>query len=219
VSEFIDSLALADLKRALGMAGQGSGSTALDSANLQQTIDVARIVRRSRTTGFSGFFTGILENVHSAADGERSEIFPYSPGPNNFPPYPGVVPNDLDVWLIGCSGARTSGAGALAGATFSINLVSAFQGWGQDDAGAGVAAGNMLGNITVARFDSIDSSVTASTFDPMKTDGGQAWVPVGLRLPRGCRLRFETEAGAAAEFQGLFLLGLFPITMGQDIAT
>jgi len=225
VSSFVDSLALADMKRALGMAGSGSGSTELDDGHLAQTIDVARIVRRSRSIGNSGFFTGALETIHVSDDSKRAEILPYSPNgaaaaDRSFPPYPNPVPVDVDIYLFGCCVARTTGTGILTGATMSLNTVGQFAGWANDSSGGAVGAAGVLSNITLAKFDTLDTAVTVTTNDPALTFEGKVYQDINMRLPRGCRLRFETMSGGAAsvEFQCLFVLGLFPLAMGQDLA-
>lgn len=189
----------------------------LDETNLSLVLPVVPDVARRSGAGIeAGWFVGLLENVHSAADSESSFIDPYNPGANSIAPYPEIVPIGYDVWLIGVSGTRSAGSGGLTGAIFVLNPGDTSQGWGQDDAGAAVVG---TPSIRLALFDSISELVQAVATDPMITEQGATYVPIGIRIPRNSLLGFETEAAAAAEFQGQFLLGLFPAGLGQDVGT
>ena len=187
----------------------------LDDASISLVLpivpDIARRSLSSLPTG--GWFQGILENVHSAADDEFSSIDPYAAGVDAVAPYPASISDDFDVWLAGVGGARSSGAGGLTGALLGINPVNHQQGWGRDDAGAPVTGSPMF---RIAFFDGLETAAVSSQ-DPFKTPQGEVWVPVGLRIARGATLTFQSTSAAAAEFQAIFLIGLFPAGLGQDV--
>ncbi len=197
----------------------GSGVTNLDDENLTQVLPIVPdIGRRGLTIGnIGGWHVGILENGHAGDDGEVSSILPYRPADDNVAPYPSPVPDGFDVWLLGIAGRRVSGTGTLAGADMGLNVPTAGQGWGVDDEGASVLATPI---IQLAKFDGIDTSIGPSN-DPMITEGGQYFVRVGLRVPRGGTLVFASESGGAAAvvFHAMFVLGLFPAGLGQDVVT
>lgn len=207
---------LAPLQRLIGTSPAPRGSINLDDENISQTLPVVpHLMRRSLAGIESGWFLGLMENVHGAADFESSFIDPYNPGALAVAPYPGTVESDFDVWVLGVSGIRSSGAGGLTGALFVINPADTSQGWGVDDAAAQVLGTPAL---KVARFDGLETTIT-QTFDPMITEAGLTYQPVGIRVPRGGLLGFDTESAAAAEFQGQWLIGLFPAGLGQDVVT
>jgi len=218
MSREIDSAALTELNRVLGIAGPGSATTELDDGILNQVIDVAPIVRRSFTVGNTGWFFFVMENVHSGADAELSSADPYGlvggAVPGAIPPYTVPVPLNLDVWLLSVMCKRSSGAGALSGAMGLLLPLAVQQGWGIDDTGAPVVEQVTL---PFAFWDSIEAGTTAAGAIA-KTPAGEVIVKPNMRIPRGCQIRFASEAGAAAEFQMVGIIGLFPATLGQDVA-
>lgn len=178
---------------------------------------VPDITRRSRASGpTGGWFIGVLENVHSAGDDEASSIDPYSPGASAFAPYPAIVEPGFDVWLLTISGLRSSGAGGLAGAVMTVNPPDNAQGWGQDDLLAPVASGV---GAKLALFDTIFTGTAGVSSPPMMNSKTleTCYYPK-LRIPRGSKIQFNSTSAAAAEFQAVFILGLFPEGLGQDIA-
>ena len=104
----IDSSALTVLRRALGIAGTGSGHTELDDDNLSQVIDVVPISRRSLAFG-SGIWQMQMIFVHSNTTGRNIIFDPYRPAVTaggtaaNKNGYPTIVPEGFDVWLIAMS--------------------------------------------------------------------------------------------------------------------
>jgi len=207
---------LSTLQRMVGISPSPQ-PVVLDDANISLTLPlVPHVTRRSLAGIESGWFLGITENVHSGADAESSFIDPYNPGDLAVAPYPGVVPDDFDVWVLGVAGVRSSGVGDLTGAIFSLNPADTSQGWGIDDAGAAVI-GSLA--IKIAFFDTLEETVTAVVSSAMLTEAGLTYQPVGIRVPRGGLLGFDTESVAAAEFQGQWLIGLFPAGLGQDVVT
>lgn len=188
----------------------------LDDTNISLTMPlVPDITRRSRASGpTGGWFEGVLENVHSAADDERSSITPYTAGVDAVAPYPTSVGDEFDLWLIGVAGQQSVQAPRLTIATLSMGIPTHAQGFGRDDAGAPLIVSPA---IQVARFDSVVAS--SANNDAMVTEAGNTYIPLNLRIPRGSRLTFDSTASAAATFQILMIIGLFPAGLGQDCAS
>lgn len=205
------------ISKLMGLSQQAiAGISDLDDKNISQVLTTNELVRRGLTeANLGGWYQGLLENVHSVADGETSSIDPYAPGASFVAPYPALVPEGWDVWLLGVGGVRSSGAGGLTGALMQIDPLRTQVGWAQDDAGAPVTAVSPAW--TIARFDSVSAEIGGVQADPMLTEAGDCFVHVGVRLPRGITIVFHSEAAAAAEFQAQFLMGLFPEALGQDI--
>ena len=201
------------VQKVFGLAGQQlSGATNLDDGDVTQVLEVGQLARRGENPALDQLFYGVLENVHGAADSETSNIQPYTPGASATPPFPDPVPEEFDLWLYGVSGVRSSGAGGLVGALLSFNPFAQLQGWGDDDQGAPVIASPF---ITVARFDSVSDGVVANR-DPMLTEAGDPYIALNMRLPRNLTLVFDSESAAAAEFQMVLWMGIFPVGLGQD---
>ncbi len=197
----------------------GLGGVVLDDDSVTQTLPIVPdIARRGGSQGSTGgWFLGILENVHSGADGEASSIDPYNPGAfAGGGAWPAVVPPGFDVWLAGISGFRKAGTGSVVAAMGynPANNGPAF-GWGVDDSGVAVAP--TTPSMQLARFDSVEAGISLLTSPPMLTEYGEYFVPVSMRLPRAGTLSFTSESSAASEWQAVFLMGLFPAALGQDI--
>jgi len=197
-------------------SNQLAGRTNLDDGDVTQVLSINDITRRAEVA----WFQGVLENVHSGADDERSTLDPYNPGANAVAPYPAFVDETLDVWLLGVSLLQNSGTAALTGAQLTMNVPTFSLGWGVDDAGDPVTASP---GFPLAIFDSQDSSVAAPAGNNLVclTAGGELpFLPVRVRLPRGgAFLVFDSTSSGAAEFRMLMLLGLFPVALGQDVVT
>jgi len=187
----------------------------LDDENVSLTLPlVPDISRRSRVlAGTQGWFQGVLENVHSAADDENVGLQPYNLGIAAIPPFPAIVGPEFDIHIAGASMLRTSGTGALTIGSLSINVLPQNQGFGLDDAGAVVVA---TPSIFLARFDAIQATQASS--DPGITEQGLYYQPINMRLPRGASLSFASTSAAAATYQMLVMFGLFPAGLGQDVA-
>ena len=211
----IKNAIVAPIQKIVG-SQQAPSPTVLDDDNISLTLPIAPdIIRRSlssQPTG--GWFQGILENVHSGADDESSEISPYEAGVDAVAPYPESISAEFDLWLMSIYGSRTSGSGGLTGAVGSMLPKGHAQGWGRDDAGAPLVT---TSRVPLAEFDSITTLTVGFAF--MQTQQGLLLQPVGMRLPRGTTLRFNSTSAAAAEFQMAFILGLFPAALGQDVVT
>ena len=208
----IDSDALQNFGRMLGIAGD-KGRTLLDNGNVSQVFDLAPVVRRSRTIGPStGWFYGLMQNVHAGAGELTRTIDPYSVGATlGVSPYPADVPQEWDVWLLQVAMRRTSGAGDLDGAAVSIVPDGRQQGFGVNDSGAAVVAAH---GMPVAFWTAIDATLGlglgTNVSQTVKFD-------VGLRMGRHSTLNFVSDAVAAATFTCLLTMGLFVGGLGQDV--
>jgi len=186
----------------------------LDDENISLVLPlVPDITRRSQAPAGTGWFLGIMENVHSAGDDESSAMDPYVPGDAAIPPYPNPVPAGFDIWLAGVSLIRNSGTGGLTIGTMLVNVDDPSQGLGIDDAGAVVVSTLFQ---CVATFDNIVATQRGA--DPGETQAGLTYQPIKLRQPRGVSWTFDTTSAAAAEFQLQIVFGLFPEGLGQDVA-
>lgn len=192
----------------------------IDLKNISQVLPVVpEIVRRSKPlAGIDGWFTGNLENSHAAADDENSEIFPYAVGTvDRLGNYPADVPEGWDIHLIGMQGFRTAGAGSIVGAV-TMDPPDFVQGWGRDD--AGVATGLLAGRITLGIITAVTAAAGPLANDPvtwLNGPPGGSFLPLGIRIPRGSDLNFVSTSDAAVTVVMMFIMGLFPKAMGQDV--
>jgi len=189
----------------------------LDDSNISLVLPIIpEITRRGQTIGnLTGWFQGILENVHSGADNEISTIDPYSAGADAVEPFPVEIQPGFDLWVLGAQLSVSSGTPALVGAIFSLNLEGRQQGFGRDDVGAPV-----VGNVplTLAAWDGTFTAAAYADGDPCTLTGSdEVFKYLALRIPRGANLRLHTTSGAAGEFQLSLLMGLFPAGLGQDV--
>lgn len=215
MSKEVDSGALRTINRVLGIAGATSPGTELETEQIVQTLDLNPYVRRGRVVGnLSGWYMGLLQNVHVAAGDLDSLIDPYEPGDSAIAPYPASVPRGWDVWVLGICLDRSTGAGTLAGAVVGLNPLGRSQGWGQNNSGAGVGS---TPNMPIARFVSVNADA-AGTLAIGVSGNGSTYVETRLRVPRGATLTLDTTAaGASATFRALFFCGVFPEGLGQDV--
>lgn len=208
----IDSQALGVLNKSLGLSGAGSPSTELTDGIVDQVLSVGEVVRRSRTqAGSEGLYSAILQNVHTDAEVLTVQINPYNIGTGVIPPWPDPMPAGFDIWLMGASVRRVSGASTLTGALF-YQWPSANQGWGVDDSGVAVVESAPMGLIHW------DSLVTLNTTSGRLQGSRGLWQSVGMRLPRGSNgsLRFVSSSSVTATFDCQIILGVFPAALGQD---
>jgi len=209
----VDSDALGIVNRALGLSGRGDDKTELTDGILEQGVDVAPMIRRGRTLQPSeGIFYGIFHNVHAGADTQSATINPYRPEELlRVAPYPAVVPAQFDLWLLYATVLRQAGTGT-ATALLDMQLSGQTQGWGvRMDGGAEV----QVPRHPLAFWD----TTIASTYTFLTTVGvSQPAVKLGYRFPRTGNpdLRFFSSSSAAATWQCAIVMGLFPVSMGQD---
>lgn len=210
----IDSQALAVLNKSMGLTGAGSPQTELTDGIVDQVLSVGEIVRRSRTQAQTqGLYSAILQNVHTDSEVLTVQVNPYNVGTGVIPPYPDPVPENFDVWLLGASVRRVSGASTLTGALF-YQFPSANQGWGVDDSGVAVVESAPMGLIHW------DSLVTLNTTSGRLQGSRGLFQSLGLRMPRGASnngsIRFVSSSSVTATFDCQLILGVFPAALGQD---
>jgi len=206
----VDSAALSEVDRALGITGQSSGITEFADKDLTQVYDVARSVRRGRTiAGGTGIFTAQLTHVHTGAGDLFVSVNPYDVAVGAIAPYPTPMPRQFDIWLLGASVEQQSGSGTFVGL---LQASQPFQGFGVNDSGVAVVRNQAL---SLALWDSV---VTVSD-EVGLTEAGQPWVPIRMRLARSpvTEIIFRSTASAVATFHCQILLGVFPVGLGQDV--
>jgi len=200
--------------------GQVSGATNIDGSDVTQVANVIpEILRRSMTApSTGGFFVGLMENVHSGADDERSTIDPYNPGAALARGgYPAAVPEGWDVWVLKASCLRTAGAGDNTGSQLRLDTggTEFGLGWAVED-GGGIASLLTTAPLLV-QWSNINVE-TALGLDPCLEIGtGLLYTEPKVRVRRGYNLTFDSTSTAAITLQCVILLGLFPEGMGQDI--
>lgn len=210
----VDSTALLDVNRALGLTGAGAAKTQFEDGILQQGIDVGPLIRRGRSLGDGrGIFYGVLQNVHTDAETLVSTMNPYNPAIGNINGYPAPLPVGFDIWLIGAAVDQVSGAGTLE-AHLYIDPPSNMQGWGIDDSGVAVVTG---GEFAIARWD----AVATATEEIGLQETGLPWARLGIRMMRGhqidATLRFSSVSSLTSTFNCFILLAVVPIALGQDV--
>jgi len=210
----VDSDALGVLNQALGLTGAGSPITELTDGIVDQTLDVVPVVRRGRTQARTdGLYTAVFRNVHSGASSLSSEINPYEVTPAiAIAPYPTPMPRQFDIWLLSATLRRATGTGTLAAALY-IRYSAIQQGWGIDDGNAAVA---LLSIVPFAFWSTVFN--TGGTVIGTDGLGGQLNSVQGMRLPRDPNLAlvFESMSSAASNFTCDLVLGVFPVSLGQD---
>lgn len=214
MTKLIDSDALGLLDKALGLAGSGSRVTELTDGVVDQVLDVAPIVRRSRTqAGTQGLYTAILQNVHVAASERLSNVLPYQPGEAiSRAPYPDPMPAQFDIWILNATLRRISGTGTIT-ATLIVQYPATQQAWGVDNLGAAVVGAGLQ---PIAFWDSLRSPGSARIFVNAAT--GHSNRRIGLRLPRsqGTQVNLRSTSSDVITVRCDLLLGVFPISLGQD---
>lgn len=209
----IDSDALGELQRSLGLTGQGAQVTELNDGTVDQVMAINEVARRGRTlAATSGIFTPTMRTNHSGATDENVIVDPYNVGTTGVvAPYPAVMPLQFDVWLMGASIRQVSGAGTLT-ATLSLVQGTRQAGWGLDEAGAQVLVAQP---IRLAFWNAVSNVLTK--FGTLQGPLGPHWSgPV--RLNRfGMDLRFDARSSEAAAFDCQLILGVFPAGLGQDV--
>jgi len=198
-------------------ASQLSGVVNLDDGDVSLTLDIADLTRRGLAGIRDGWYQAVLENVHSAADDESSTIVPYTPAATASAPYPTAVGLDYDVYLLRAQGLRVAGAGTLDEGWLRLLLPDESIGIGIEDDGTAITAAS---NYTLARFTDVVAAPGGLSNDMLVDAAGDPSIYIGTRLPRGCSLNWATTSvTASATFRCLLTLGLFPVALGQDVAT
>ncbi|MEE8139192.1 MAG: hypothetical protein V3T81_10050 [Thermoanaerobaculia bacterium] len=212
----VDSQALGIVNRALGLTGAGAPLTEFLDGQVEQTLDIANLVRRGRAlVGTNGFFYGVMENAHPSANTLTSTFAPFAPTLGDIPPYPSRMPPGFDIWILSATVDQPSGTGTFTGALL-MAMRSPNQAWGIDDNAAAVAAADET--VPLAFWDSV--ATQNRTFGVQES--GDPVARIGIRLPRPSRgeetgLTFSSTSSALATFRCVIKLGVFPIGLGQDL--
>ncbi len=208
----VDSQALGIVNKALGLTGAGAPDTEFLDGVVDQVLPVGELIRRGRVlAGTDGIFTPTLRVNLSGAATDGTTVDPYRIGTTNrVAPYPAIVPNSLDVWLLGASVRQVSGTGTLNG-VLSITVTTTQQGFGQDNAGLLVLVDQ---RIRLAFWDAIGSD--GSNFGILNELGTHK--RLGIRLPRSTtEILFRVTSSATSSWDCQLVLGLFPVALGQDV--
>jgi len=212
----INSDALVEVNRALGLSGAAPGQTELVDDQIFQTLDIAAVARRGLTMASSeGIFHGILQNVHTDAESLNSEWRPYvDVQAPQIGAFPNPMPAGLDVWLLAMSAREESGAGTPTGAVTMVMDVSHL-GFGVNDSGVPVSASTAS---TLARFDALVDEGGHTYFI---RENGDPWWRGAVRFPRGpgTRIQWRTTSTLTATYDLQLVVGVFPTALGQDALT
>lgn len=215
----VDSDALVQVGRQLGISGQAGQFTDFEEDSLTQVYEANSAIRRGRADiATGGWFFGILENVHSSGDSEVSNIDPYEAGIFAAGSFPQIVDPRYDIWIEGVSVEQISGTGD-ADHLLELLLPARFMAWGKDDAGVAVAATAKAH--AVASWNGLfpASGPNIWAVNGRTATQQDAHIPLGFRMPRGgAFLQFSSLSTAASEWQMCIIMGLFPIGMGSDAA-
>ena len=208
----VDSDALTILTKSLGLTGAGSPVTELTDGIVDQSLSVNEIVRRSRTqVSKEGLYTATIRNSHTGAATVTSAVTPYAvPTIGIIPPYPDPVPPLFDIWLLQASIRQVSGAGTIL-ATLSIRYPGQ-QGWG-------LRAGTVFVGVAQAhRLALWDTIVSDGTNFAVLAGSGQPSAFPRTRIPRGgnTELIFASVSSETVAFDCQMVLGVFPVSLGQD---
>lgn len=216
MSRVIDGQALDILTKTMGLTGPGEQQTQLTDGIVDQSLDIAPIVRRSRTLNPSeGIFTASMTNVHTDAESLTTAVDMYRLGTGiTVPPFPAAVNNTFEIWLLGAGLSQISGGGTL---NAILDLQLRAQAFGVDDSGVAVVSTPVM---PLVHWDALVSE--GLTFGV--TAGGELpYAPIGIRIPRhrlgagnGPILTFRSTSSITTSFRCLLWLGLFPVALGQD---
>jgi hypothetical protein len=212
----LKSQALGILNKAIGLSGGSGvgGETQLDDDNVSQVLATNDIIRRSLTlAGSDGIFLAITQNTHGAGSStQTSQIEVNRPQGLAHAPYPAIIPDGLEVWVLGVCGFLVSGTSSnFTDCTCHIQMPSVSQGMSSNQSGAQLGA--VSTNLPIAFFDNIQ----AGSFDAAQLEDGGIYYPIKIRVRRGSVIQFRSNATNAVVVQMNWLCGLFPIGLGQDV--
>jgi len=213
----INTKLLLPLQKIIGSAPAPT-VTVLDDDSMSMVMPIVpHIARRGLSAGSGGWGIGVLRTVHTAADSEQTDFLPYTAGAAAIAPFPPVIELDEDLWLLGVSGVRFSGTGDLTGGVLELfGGANNQQFFGIDDAGATIVQNRA---IPLAIFDGQHTITPLTDDEPLLLVQGGCFLPLNLRLPRSCQLRWTTEASDTAIFDLKLLMGRFHAGLGQDVVT
>ncbi len=214
----INSDALVEVARGLGVDGTGARVARLADGELDQVLDVVPFVRRGRTQAATqGIYVGTLRAIHAAANSVTVSLNPFNPGASAMAPYPASlnvpVNRRFDVWCLAAIIMQSAGAGALS-AALTLVLPAITRGIGIDSAAASVTDGNT--EFPLAYWDAF---ITENMTFGLRNGARGPWQPIGVRLPRhnNTILRLRSTSTAASTIECTTLLGVFPVALGQDV--
>jgi len=212
----IDSDALSQVTRQLGVSGIGEGVAILDDQELRQVLDVGPAVRRGRAdVANGGWFWGVLHNVHLGASALSSFINPYEADGFELTSYPANVDvSRFDIWIIGATLRVFSGASSITNASFFMGAPLRSLAFGKDDMAAAVTP--VGGGFIMASWGNSVFADTTLTWIARRE--GQQFVPLNIRMPRGSNLIFDSTSPGVTTYELAIIMGLFPIGLGQDVA-
>lgn len=212
----IDSDALSQVQRQLGISGIGSGQAVLEDDELRQVLDVGPAVRRGRAdVANGGWFWGVLVNDHEGAGDLTSFIDPYNvTAAFQLTSYPVEVDvSRFDIWVTGVSAVLTAGEATIVEAQFGFGGPLRSLAFSKDDDGATVALTGA--NLPLARWQGIAVDLGQGVQSLVNT--GEPYFPIKLRMPRGSQMVFLSRSVGISTYQCQILMGLFPIGLGQDV--
>ena len=217
MAKIINSSALEPANKALGIAGSGDSQTELLDATVDQVLDVGQIARRGGTlAGTEGVFRVVLRTNHTDVETVATSFQPYSPGTGVVAPYPDPVPDGFDIWLLATSLERVSGGGSISAA--ELRLTNVQQGFGVDDAGVAVVSTSVF-HLTF--WDALEGGMSPAFGNIVNQ--AKSFQKVGIRIPRKGAIAspfivFSAASTGSVVIDALMLLGIFPVSLGQDIA-
>lgn len=206
----VDSQALGILTKSLGLSGAGAPVTELTDGVVDQAIDIAPIVRRSRTQAATeGIYIARLVNAHTDAQSLTTSLAPFNPTTTALPPYPLRVSKEFDIWMLSASLRQTSGGGTLSAALFMSTLASH----------VGMSTTGGAGSITQHAIAFWDALLTENQEFGLLAGSGLPFVKIGLRMPRSLStaIVFASTSSLTATFELAVVLGVFPVALGQDV--
>lgn len=208
----ITSQALDLVNRVLGLTGAGSPETQLTDGIVDQALDINPIIRRGLTPAAStGLYTGRISNIHAGSGTITTTVEPYNVATGATGSFTAPIPAGLEIWLLTAAVRQVSGTGTLA-ALLHVAWPGTNRGFGVDSAGAAIGGG---ADYAVALWDSV---LAAPGMTVGLLESGAPLAKIGLRFPRGGgTMSFSTTASALATFDCHIVLGLFPISLGQDV--
>jgi len=207
----IDSQALEDARRILGLGGSGTGAgagvTEFDDGLLQQVFDAGPVIRRGRTpAGSEGIFSASLTNNHIVDGILATTVDPYNPGATTAG-YPSPVPQGFDFYLLRTFVTLSTG-GFLNGCMLRVVYPFDHQAFG-DAVDMDLPYAMYNAEVTTAGIIFAGSSLMGTT----NVVQGRP-----LRIGRRQTLEFVSEVtGGALGVACRFLVGLFPSSLGQDV--
>jgi len=213
--KFVDSLALGEVDKALGLAGPGAQATELDDGLINQVLEVANLVSRARTPISHGIKWAIIQNTHALAGDQVTAWDPYfrTTAPNTELNWPVPVPKGFDIWFLGATARVISGGGFSNG---YLGIVGDFVGDGAYALGHAGAPTTDTIRYALQNWDS-QSIIAGQTFARFD---GRVWAygqrPV--RLIRDATMEWRTASTAAGTYQANIMLALVPTGLPQDAA-